>query len=72
MMYYHNKSKDFKLNIQMTFESLLDELSLHEQHIYEEYYSTLAPVMFNSYDYVAAVVDYHERRKKTLLKDAAY
>jgi hypothetical protein len=72
MMYYHRRSKNFKENIQLTFESFLDELSLHDDSVYEEYFGKIAPIMLKEFEYQTKVSDHQERKMKTLGKKLVY
>ncbi len=72
MLYYHLKSKDYKYNIQMTYEAFLDELSLHYEEIWDEYYGKVHPIMRHKYDYTARISIHRARRLKTLGNKLVY
>ncbi len=72
MLYYHKRSKDFKVNIQMAYDSFLDELALHDEFVYLFYYDRVSPIMSKEFDYVTKVSNHQERRLKTLGKKLVY
>jgi len=72
MLYYHKRSKDFKVNLQMAYESFLDELALHDEFVYLFYLDKIAPIMSKEFDYITKISDHQERRLKTLGKKLVY
>ncbi len=72
MMYYHRRSKNFKENIQMTYESFLSELALHGRETYLEMYEIIAPIMLEEFGYTARITGFEERYQDSLHLQLAY